>query len=372
MRYSNLRTDEKGTVLVFVTITLTLAMLVIPPLLGFIGGAGRTAQIREDRMLKVYAADAGIEVAYFNIANGTVSLPQNPGDIFPFSLEDINGYDIDVEIRKEAGEIDYLVTSVATGYEGGTNTIEAYVSGWNNQSLFDNAISSYTDLTLKSNTIVDGSVALNGERIGEGWNDIDEDKVRLGVPGWPGGGELIAYYEKDIDGLVPFGGASITAMGDEEIGPLYVDEDLLIRSGNESATLTLTGTVYVSGDLSVGKNVDKDFKLDLNGQTIFCEQEIMVTEKCEIVGSGCIIGLADVYFGPKAGTQLGEFVFLMSVGGELKVQPNGPYYGSMAGQVDIVKSGMEIHWLDHDELGLDLNFPQGRTIPFIQSYRILD
>ena len=366
----NLGNRESGQVLVFVTITLMLAALVIPPLLTFIGGAGRTAQIREDRMLKVYAADAGIEHAYFNIANGTVALPQNPGDTFPYTLGDINGYDVDVSIRKEAGERDYLVTSRATGYNGGTTRIEAFVSAWNYGSLLDNALTSNSDLTLKNNTIVEGNVSLNGERIGVGWKDIDEDQIRRGVPGWPDSEQLIAYYEKDVLGFEYFG-SSITVMGNEEIGPLYVDGDLVIESGNASATLTLTGTVYVTGNLLVGQKAKKDFKLDLNGQTIFSEQEITVIEKCDIIGSGCIIGLGDVYFGPKAGTRPGDFVFIMSVHGQLLAQPNGAFYGSMAGQIDIVKAGTEIYHPGNPDL-FDLNFPEGDTIPSIQTYRILD
>jgi len=368
---SNLRTSERGMVLAFVTIILMLAGLLIPPLLGFTFGAGRSAQIRQDRMLHVYAADAGVEDACFKIANGT-ALPQNPGDTLQYTLGEINGCDLDVEIRKEAGRLDYLVTSRATGYDGGTTRIEAYISGWNYDSFLDNALTSNTDITLKNNTLVAGNISLIDEQIGVGWKDIETNQLQGGVPRWPGSDELTKYYAEDIDGLEPLG-SDITAMGDEEIGPLYVDGDLLITSGNASATLTLTGTVYVTGNLFIGQRANKDFTLDLNGQTIFCEQEITVVEKCNIVGSGCIIGLGDVYFGPKSGTEPGEFVFVMSVYGQLLLQPNGPYYGSLAGEIDIIKAGCEIyHPGSPEELGLDLNFPEGQTIPFIQSYCIID
>ena len=64
---------EGGQALIHVTLVLVLTMLVIPPLLTFMGGAGRSAQIREDRMLQVYAADAGIEDGFFKITKGNVT-----------------------------------------------------------------------------------------------------------------------------------------------------------------------------------------------------------------------------------------------------------------------------------------------------------
>ena len=56
MLNARFRRSEAGMALVLVTIVMALGMLVIPPLLNFMGGAGRSAQIRENRMLLLFTA----------------------------------------------------------------------------------------------------------------------------------------------------------------------------------------------------------------------------------------------------------------------------------------------------------------------------
>ena len=81
------------------------------------------------------------------------------------------------------------------------------------------------------------------------------------------------------------------------------------------------------------------------------------------VTSATIDGTAD-------GTETSDFIFIMSINGDLTAQPNGKFYGSMAGKIEIqYQPGTEIHWRDGV---VGLNFPDGDMLPGIKSYIIYD
>ena len=82
------RRNEDGQVLIYVTLALVLAMLIIPPLLGFVFTGGRSAQIREDRMLQVHAADTGIEDGYYYVVANETDLP------LQLPTREVNGHDV--------------------------------------------------------------------------------------------------------------------------------------------------------------------------------------------------------------------------------------------------------------------------------------
>ena len=52
---------ETGQALIIVTIVMLLAGLLIPPLMQMTAAGERGAHVRENRMLELYAADAGIQ-----------------------------------------------------------------------------------------------------------------------------------------------------------------------------------------------------------------------------------------------------------------------------------------------------------------------
>jgi hypothetical protein len=60
--------DEKGQALVWVLIMLALAGLIIAPLLGFMGSGVKISQAHKEEMLRLYAADAGVEYALWHLA----------------------------------------------------------------------------------------------------------------------------------------------------------------------------------------------------------------------------------------------------------------------------------------------------------------
>jgi len=138
-----------------------------------------------------------------------------------------------------------------------------------------------------------------------------------------------------------------------EIPALYrdIDQGLLIKSSADiELEATLTGTVYVAGENSLLKiGGPKDFTLDLAGNTIYCEGDIDIFDKCTIKGSGCIIAEGDVFFGPNMYTDPGQededFVFIMSIYGQTKLQPSGDFSGTVAGYLDVLgQPGGTLNW----------------------------
>ena len=85
----NLRKDEAGLVLVYVTIIVALTALIMAPLLRFAYTGHQSGRTREERMKELYAADAGIEDAMYQILKendmpgigelGYGDTPYNPG-----------------------------------------------------------------------------------------------------------------------------------------------------------------------------------------------------------------------------------------------------------------------------------------------------
>jgi hypothetical protein len=379
MRRPTSRRGEPGQTMVFVTFALVLAVLVLPPLLMFVFTANETAQIRERRMLNVYAADAGIEDGYLKVKGGK-GLPSATPVVY--DLPAINEYGVNVVIYKVgSGDVDiYRVVSTATsGNESATHrrsVIESYLSRWNYWELFDNAMTSYGDITMRPGTSVTGNVTLNGA-----WNckGTFNGNLTHGVPGWPDADDLIReYWENEEYGVgvgncTEFGSATIDVSETPTIKCLHRTGALTIKSTADGKTGTANGTIYVTDtaakyDLQV-IDVGKEWTLDLNGQTIFCEGGIEVGgSKMTVKGPGCIIGLKEVYFHPKISAE-GGFIFIMSLGGGVQMQPNGSFTGGVAGNTSILEQpGSSLRWVPHP----DLNFPNGTSLPDVITYTILE
>jgi len=318
------------------------------------------AQIREERMLQVYAADAGIENGFFQISKGNLTEYPWYGNI-----SDLNGFSVSIQVEQEESG-GYKIVSTATSYTGQEVTIESYAATLDYSYLFDNAISSWGDISLKSGVIVNGNITLNNELNNKG--ELNGNLTK-GVPGWPTADELADLYWGDVSASPPYPSSQIVIAHDDSMGPLYRPGDLDVHSTNSTATLTLLDTFYVTGDLDIGQT-NQDFILDLNGQSIFCEGSIDIGGKCMLTGSGCILAVGDVFFSPNVQSGPEDFIFVMSVSGQLQAQPNGEFYGSMAGNVEVLyQPGTTITWT---QTAGGLNFPDGDLLPLVRSYIIRD
>ncbi|HUV56562.1 MAG TPA: hypothetical protein VMV84_04950 [Dehalococcoidales bacterium] len=313
--------SEKGQALILVLILLLLVSLVITPLLSLMSTGLKTGQVFEEMTYELYAADAGAELALRQIKTKAGGLPEAIGDPPLSSNIVLNGKAVDVAITY----VDAWTFSItAACSENGTGTtIESYVTTFDLSGFFDNAITTPGDVNASPGVTIDGPVD----------DEYDPDD-------WPTADQFRDYYLDDVVGLTPSGEGKIWVQDNPVIGPLYRVGDLIFDSFG-AATVNLTGTIYVDGNLDFNQ-ANEDYTINLNGQTIFVDGDIYVApHKVDFVGSGCIIAVGDIDFQPLNATSDEGFVFLMSVEGSVEFKPNMCFYGAVAGytNIDILPGG---------------------------------
>lgn len=376
---NKLMRDEAGQAFILALIMLLLGGLIMAPLLGFMGGGLKAGQAYEKRTAELYAADSGVENALWQIITKPDELPQaedDPPREWSYSIADVNGKEVNPIVITYIDETTYKINSTGATDADSKTTIESYVNILSFADFMDNAITSTGTVDLKSegenkSMVYDGDVVYcTGDPPSEE-QVIDGQIINECVEGWPTAEQLHDWYWPDVAGLEPYAEETWDLNDDTSIGPLYYeDEDKELKIIGDNLTGVLAGTVYVKGDLKIGQN--KDFTLDLNYQTIFVEGEIVITDRCTITGSGCIVALGDIFFGPKLESSPDDFVFVMSVYGWLQLQPGAPssdFYGSLAGNVDVqLKPGKSLHWTGPPP---ELHFPGAKpsTRNVIQAIR---
>ncbi len=379
--------NEKGYALPIVLVLLLIGGIIIGPLLGFMSTGVMAGQVNERMMERLYAADAGIEKALWNIKYDTSLVPDEGGTAdFALTLP-INDRTVDVSIfcfKKTVAGGTYKITSVATSAGGSSSTtIEVWVK---NLPLFwDNAVTSTSGIELQPGTEVNGDVSGN---VTGGGTVNGENSPPYGSNEWPFSEDFRPFYWPYVadpanvldpdptpynvaPGIFPLATDTIDVKSTPNFGQSYSDGDLTIESTENTfeVTANLTGTVYVKGDdstLHIGKT-KQSFILNLNNQTIYVEGKnfdlsqptkyaIDIGNQTKITGSGIIIAEGNINFQPnmEAGSE-DDFVFVMSIFGRVNVKPNGTLYGSVAAQEVYLAPG---NILTHTNPDVDLlNFP---------------
>jgi Tfp pilus assembly protein PilX len=362
--------DQKGQAMVMAVILLLVSGLVVSSLMSYMGTGLVTGRVYESRVAELYAADAGVEDAVWKIQNDIGLCPGNPSTTY--NISGINSNSVEVTItyvtnttNNNTTTVTYQVESTATNDGSGTK-IEAYVSATtvtgNFSGILENVITSPCDYTLGGPTQVDPP---EGEEHGPEAN----------YPGdWPTGEILSEMYWDSVKDYPYTSGTLDVKDYAAGIGPLYRDGTLDIENtGTAGSTVQLTGTVYVTGDTLIGMT-DKAFTLDLNEQTIFVlsdsgaapeddpcnpgnEYALKIGTKCTLTGSGCIIAVGGIEFKPNLAFTEGDFVFVLSLGGKTYMQPNGDFYGTLAGSAEVYIQNGDAHWFDSPFIDEGLNFP---------------
>jgi hypothetical protein len=376
--------DEKGAALAMALMLLLIGGLITAPLLSYLGTGLLAGEVYEARTAELYAVDAGIEDAIWKIQKKDGYLPCSPGS--PprnYTITDINDRNVDITITSIAlyqGVTNltgtYLVESTTSGNGSGTK-IEAYIEGVNIYGdygdILGNVLTSLDEIDLKPGTNITPS---------EG----EHSPVEYYSYAWPTAEELISFYLDDVeDGTHYYEDTVIDLAGvDMELGPLYVEGELTIHnSSNTPATLTVTGTIYSTEETLIcyGVSQNKDMTLDLNNQTIFVasnstgsgQEALKIGDKCTLVGSGSVIAIGDIYFKPNTEAGVTDPVFVLSVVGTTSVQPNGDFYGSIAGSVEIeLQPGTSINYPESDGWVDGVNFLIGvkKLVYIIDSWEV--
>ena len=369
--------EEKGSVFIMVLILLVVGGLVLAPLLGLMSTGLLAGQVYEKKMDEYYAADAGVEDAIWRIQTNNLTFVNNSSG--PWSLT-VNGKNVTVEVYREdldttpCGEnFTYQVLSTAVTDDcGGTaaidssTTIDAHITPTIEYypTIMDQLITIHENIS-DVKQLEDDLGKLNITCPAE-CDDCDlwckkaydyyteYDNIPKGCKGcvavynfpsvaWPTASDLSAQYLSDVqDGQYCTSTIIDLKTADVTLPALYIDGTLDIRSSDnkETRSVTLNGTLYVTGDTAIGKSGKGDFILNLNGNTIFVESNssnttgsiaLAIGGKCTIQGPGIIMAVGDVDFAPKAvigGEQ--NPVFILSIDGSVTVKPSGEWYGAIA------------------------------------------
>jgi len=247
---------------------------------------------------------------------------------------------------------DTRVFALTSSSAGGT-TVESnvYLSA-TYSSLLENAITSPGDVSTQPGTTVNGIIESPDDEFGHDpggdweWQEYDEE--------WPDTEQWRQFFWDAVNlppPPAPDPGSPVDIKNHDEdnpLGPWYRDGNLVIKNtDNDTENALLGGTIYVTGDLDFSQpGTPKAYTLDLNWQTIFVEGEVYFPpNNVTLTGSGCIIAIGDIHFQPHMQSDENDFVFVCSLEGTVHFQPQGDYYGSLAGDVEVsLQPGTSITW----------------------------
>lgn len=354
--------DQKGQALLLAVILLLVGGLIAAPLLAYMGTGILTGEVYETRTAELYAADAGVEDAVWRIQR-QVDVPTGCSNdtTRSYNITDVNGKEVDFTITRANNiTLTYHVVSTATGDGSGTK-IDAYVTPISGDfsGILDHVAISQADIKPQGPTTFEPPEGEHGP-------------LEYYEGTWPKAEDLSAWYLQDVGNATHYySDTTIDLKGaNNSSGPLYVGGNLIIKnSSSTAANLTLTGTLYITGDTEIyGPSSNEPYKLtlDLNGQTIFVASSHTKEKdstyaldifKCNIVGSGCIIAVGDIQFKPKLMSSRTDYVLVMSIEGKTYMQPNGDFYGTLAGSSEVWIQNGDAHWTDYHDVEGGLNFP---------------
>ena len=378
---------RKGQILTLAILVMFVGAIILGGLFMYLDSSLSLTIKSEESAVNYYAADSGVEDAIAWLQHKPWSQSGELAgwpDCNPLSDQCANAYEINgrnVTVTVEAfGDNTYLINSTAKDNKNAKSiTIESYVDV-ETLDLYEfgaDAITSNCDCdTDNCRPPSDYSVEINGQKgdvLGNisyvcsldcnppsacTFNDsYSQEQYEDGIPWWPDTDDLLYYFwymaQAAEDLPVDDDGNAQINVGDPSntnIGPLYVAGNLEIRSSDscestpdECPRVTIEGIVYVAGDLTIGGA--HPFTLNLSNQTIFAAGSIDVDGQTTLSGSGSIIALGDISFAPNMQSEESDFVFIMSVEGEVDLQPGGSFWGSVAagGQVRVAPDNIVGH-----------------------------
>ena len=354
--------DEKGAAMVLVLVLLILGGLIVAPLLAHMGTGIVAGEVYERRTAELYAADAGVEDAMWNIQH-QVDEVERLNQCYPdwsYNISDADGRVAEVNDRRVEVTIEWLdsltyrVLSVATTDSGSSTTVEAYVEVMV-FDLFAGALVSMSDIDFSKNCSVTGDIYYVGEIIGKEY-EHDGEEIQVPLSAFPTHEQNEAFAQQFKDEAL-LGGThpgDMTIDSDDTLGPVYITGNLYLE---DKIKLNLAGTIYVEGSI--------DFKKD-----------------SEVTGSGSIVAVGDIYLSklPDYGIEGDSIIF--SVNGDITFKkeatiealvyaPNGLINvdkkmtvtgGVIGGNINVKKDGSFTYISKSSSFGFPLTVPYGVEI----------
>ena len=349
---------EEGFAFVVVLIFMLIGSIIVAGALGYMGSGAMRGLIYQNRTHELYAADSGVKEAIWNLKAGELVLTEGNSANLTLLDGNVNNKVRNVTVfcqKKTQFGGTYKITSVANTPGSSNRTIEAWVEA--RPFLFDYAAITTQNITSPSG--VGKGIGIDGPVAGDTSGFAGTINGRIDPPwdptAWPFNTLGAYYYTPEVDNVTLL--ASINTDTTHEIGPGHTDGNMTFN-GSSTGNVTLTGTVYVGGDLSFEKKSNEGWVLNLNNKTIFVKGSITTKPNTpRIVGSGCIIAVGDIGFWPQMETTSSDYVFVLSLEGKINFQPLGDFYGSVCGDVNVnLQPNNHLYWTDpsnHPEL----NFP---------------
>lgn len=344
--------QEQGQILILVLIIFALCSIGMVPLLDYMTTGMVTTKNEGLKTQEIYAAEAGVHDAFWKIKYVVAGVPTQPSDPpLQYAIAGgVNGESVNVTISyidSATYRVHSLATNPGTGHQ---STIDSDLNAGGGDLDFsdftDKAMTSPGGITTKASDIINGDI----------WTtSYDGNATLIGsctvgtVTGWPTAEQLETYFGYQVDESSPYSNATITVSTAGQSGPLYA-----YTASNPTRTYTLTGvgsltgTLYINGSLSF----DNAANIDLNGHTIFVTGTVANSPQTTINGPGAIIAIGDISFSPQVS---GAYLFIMSVSGQVNFQPNGNFYGSVAGDTTInLQPNCSLNWVNPGVGQLDM------------------
>jgi len=234
---------QRGAALILVLISLTVGSMIIVPTLNYVSSGLHRIQIREKLLLEQYTADAGIELALWNLENFEITVPlDGQSELPPFTINDKT---LGVTVENIDGQT-YKITSTSTSDDGSTTTIEVHISGSATHAVMSTDPEGLS--WVRHNAVINGDVYYAGDYLIEDNAEVtgaitQSDPFDLGI-------DPEEYKAEAQSGGTHAGDLTIDS-SPYTLGPLYITGDLEIDQGMD---VTLGGTVYVEGQIEIGKN----------------------------------------------------------------------------------------------------------------------
>ncbi|AQX73608.1 pilus assembly PilX family protein [Dehalococcoides mccartyi] len=347
--------SQQGQALVIALIFLAIGALTLPPLMMLMGSALVQGTTFENRTASLYAADAGVEQAiwYLDPANSPLipgGLPMNTEESRTLPEITIDGRTVNVKLYYLAEDIYQIMSTSVSSTE--TISITAVVSDtYNNYTDIMNHV-----ITSQGDYIIQGGQASVTPDTGD-----NAPKAFYDGP-WPGANELSAFYYVNT---TPYASATLNVANYPTGVPEILRLGTLDIVATANAVYTLEGDIYITGDTLIGMT-GSNFTLDLNGHSIYVKSNtagnqyaLRIGGKCTLIGSGSIIAEGNIEFKPNLATSLSDYVFVLSVNGKTYMQPNGNFYGTLAGSTEVyLQNGSVTYSSPFDEYGnYKIDFP---------------
>jgi len=275
--------EEKGAILPIALIILTVGLLVVIPLLSLGSTTLITSEVYGDRLLQVYAADAGIEWAIWQIATQTTIVPAG-GEVTLPEFQS-NGLPVNVTIT-DLGERQYEIIS-SSGSPGNSTVIEAETSveampdGYTlivGDKMFAAGYTSEEDFYVTGDVTLSGGCVLGGDLFSEGDITIigNANVVEGNVLA---AGDILFSGDTEVIGSVAAGG-TLTMQSEAIIhGDAYVGGNLYMLGQSE-----ILGNVYIGGSISMsgGSDIEGSYPLPYE-EPPFAFQGVTVITSWDII-----------------------------------------------------------------------------------------